>query len=407
MADERKRICLVIAGFPPFVGGGERHARLLGREWARAGHEVTVLTRRMKPEWSAKEEMDGMNLCRVSPAGANSWGKYAMIPFAAVWLWRRRREFDLVYVCAFRVLGWLGVWARLLGMRVWMRAEARGEWSGEFIWAGAGQTKPRPGLKAVARPYVALRNLCIRSADAFVSIGPDIRRELESGPFRPRRILDIPNGVDLDAFPEIDAQTRADARRELGWDDGAFVWATSGKLIRGKGLDDLLAAWERVSRASPRARLLLIGSGDGQPLSVEADLRATVEARGWTSTVRFTGFVPDVARWLAAADAFVFPSHKESFGLSPLEAMAVGLPVLATRSGGVESFIEEGRTGRLVDVGDPAALAGVMREWMETPEATRPLAEAGKQRARTRYSIGPVARRHLELLQNRQPQTGN
>jgi glycosyltransferase involved in cell wall biosynthesis len=394
----QRRICLVIGGFAPFVGGGERHAHLLAAAWVRQGHEVTVLTRRMQADWAQEEEMDGFRICRVGPAGANSWGKYGMIPTAMCWLWRHRREWDLVMICAFRVLGWVGVWSHLLGLRTWMRAEACGEWSGSFIWQGAGRARPRRIRKLLCWPYIACRNLCFRCVDAFVSIGPDIRAELESGPGRPRRILDIPNGLDLAAFAPPALSRRTAQRRALGWGEEAFVWAYSGKLIRGKGLEDLLQAWEQVLEVVPAARLLLIGSGEGQPLNCEPQLRRTVESRHWEESVMLTGYVADVAALLSAADGYVFPSHRESFGLGPLEAMAMGLPVVATRSGGVEAFLEEGVTGRLVPVGDVEALGAVMLESMRHPEQMQTLAAAGRDRVVERYAIDQIASRHIEAL---------
>jgi len=398
-ADHPRRLCIVIGGFPPFVGGGERHAVDLAREWVRQGHQVTVLTRKMKSDWPAEEELDGIRIRRIPPTGSNSWGKYALIPFACGWLSKHRGEFDLVLICAFRVLGWVGIWAKWMRFRVWMRAEAQGEWSGDFLWGGAGRSTPSPVLKALFTPYILLRNLGMRSVDALISISRSIRSELEAGPLPPQRILDIPNGLDTSRFHLPPPTQKTDVRQELGLPEDAFVWVTSGKLIKGKGLEDLLDAWKEIHAAHPTAHLLLIGSGSGQPLSCEQGLKTTVEARGWSSRVHFTGFVNDVARYLSAADAYVFPSHKESFGLAPLEAMAVGLPVLATRNGGVEEFIEDGVNGRLVEVQDVSELAAVMQEWMQDLDATRHLAETGARSARERFGMPKIAHLYLEHLE--------
>lgn len=393
-----RKLCIVIGGFPPFVGGGERHAVDLAREWVRQGHDVTVCTRQMKADWAKEEELDGIRIRRIAPRGPNSWGKYAMIPFACRWLSKHRGEFDLVLICAFRVLGWVGIWAKMKGFKVWMRAEAQGEWSGSFLWGGAGRSKPSLPLKLLFTPYIQLRNLGMRRVDGLISISKSIRTELEGGPLPPRRILDIPNGLDTTLFHLPPEGQQADVRQELGIPSDAFVWVTSGKLIKGKGLEDLLAAWKTARNAHPNAHLILVGSGEGQPLTCEAELKSTVKEEGWESEVHFTGFVTQVARMCSAGDAYVFPSHRESFGLAPLEAMACGLPVLATRNGGVEEFITDQVNGRLVDVSDIQALADLMSEWMQSPESTRAIAEAGTRDAHERFSMKQIAARYLQEL---------
>jgi glycosyltransferase involved in cell wall biosynthesis len=388
------RICIVIAGFTPFVGGGERHAHLLGRQWARHGHEVTVLTRQMKKEWLREEQMDGMRVCRVSPTGSAGWGKYAMLPFAMGWMTCHRKEYDVVVVCAFRVLGWLGVWGKCLGKTVWMRAEAHGEWSGEFIWADAGRKKSSLLRKLLFYPYIAFRNLCFRSVDAIVAISRGIRQEIESGPFTPKRILEIPNGMDMEYFSPGRGERRNEMRESLGWSESDPVFAYSGKLIHGKGLEVLLEAWTQVMVSFPSAKLLLIGSGEGQTLSVEQDLRKVIEVNDWVDSVKITGYVENVPEWLGMADIFVFPSHKESFGLSPMEAMACGLPVIATRSGGVEEFLEDGENAVLVDVGDRDSLAQDMLRWLKNPEEAARYGEYARKSVVDRFSIEQVAKMH-------------
>ncbi len=396
--DLPRRLCIVISGFHPFVGGGERHAFDLAREWVRQGHEVTVVTRQMKKDWAKEENLEGIRVRRLPLAGPNSWGKYALIPFVCGWLTKHRGEFDLVLVCAFRVLGWAGIWANWMGFKVWLRAEAQGEWSGSFLWGGAGRSSPSSLLKTLFAPYISLRNLGMRKVDAVVSISRSIRTELEAGPLPPQRILDIPNGLDPSRFFVPAQDQKLEVRTELGLPAEAIVWVTSGKLIKGKGLEDLLEAWEGVTQAHPDAHLVFIGSGAGQPLDCEEELRSTVTEKEWEDRVHFTGFVSDVARTLSVGDAFVFPSHKESFGLAPLEAMACGLPILATRNGGVEEFIEDGVNGRLVQVGDVGALSTMMVEWMQNMTQTHALVQAGIHTVQSQFSMPRVAEMYLEQL---------
>ena len=95
----------------------------------------------------------------------------------------------------------------------------------------------------------------------------------------------------------------------------------------------------------PRAHLLLVGSGEGQALSVEAELRERVEREGLVARVTFAGRVDDVEDYLRASDVFAFPSVFEALGLSLIEAAACGLPAVGSRTGGIVDVIEDGRVG--------------------------------------------------------------
>lgn len=387
-------VCILIGAFYPRVGGGETHARLLARELRALGTPVFVLTRRHERGLPGEDVVDGVRVKRIGPSGFPRFGKYLMLP-GAVWaLFRERRAYDILYVCGLRVLGLAGVAAGIFcGKRVILRAEACGEWSGHFIHA-AGEEKPIP---TPIRAVLALRNRLYRKADRFLAISRAIRDEFISGGIPAAQIVMITNGIDFTPFAPPDAETRARLRSEFGL-DRRFVYAYSGKLNRGKGLDLLLRVWARIAPEHPNAHLLLIGGGGTQYLSCEAELKSFVAERHLTERVTFTGYTDRVADYLRAADAFVFPSESESLGLALIEAMACGLPALASAAGGILDIITGGQDGRLLPVRDEEAWRMAMIELMQNPDQAQRWGRSAADSVRQKFAIREVARRHQDLF---------
>jgi glycosyltransferase involved in cell wall biosynthesis len=131
----------------------------------------------------------------------------------------------------------------------------------------------------------------------------------------------------------------------------------------------------------------------------EGPERAALERRardhGILGAVRFAGAAPDVPAWLGAADAFVLPSRVEGLSVALLEAMAAGVPVVATDVGGTRDAA--GGAAVLVPAAHPLALADALAAILAEPDRARTLAEAGRRRVLSRYGIQLVARRHLDL----------
>jgi glycosyltransferase involved in cell wall biosynthesis len=148
----------------------------------------------------------------------------------------------------------------------------------------------------------------------------------------------------------------------------------------------------------PSAHLLIVGSGAGQALSVEEDLRAAVVREGLAPRVTFTGRLDDVSEALQAADVFAFPSVYEALGLSLIEAAATGLPAVGARTGGIVDVIEDGASGWLVAPGDVADLAARLRGLALDPGARARLGARGRQIAEARFDEAGALVRYRALL---------
>jgi glycosyltransferase involved in cell wall biosynthesis len=230
-----------------------------------------------------------------------------------------------------------------------MQPETNGELSGEAwtwgkAWAGGARAR-------LARGATGLRNLWLRDADAFVAMSQAIREEMVAAGVPGERVTVLPHGVDTKRFRPASAAERAELRARLGLPDGVLA-VYSGRLLRGKGLETLLEAFARVAGEAPDLRLVLVGSGEGQALSVEEELKRRAGEDGLAGRVVFTGRLDRVEDALRAADLFVFPSVFEALGISLVEAAGCSLPAVASRTGGIVDVVEDGRSGILVRPGD-------------------------------------------------------
>jgi len=176
-------------------------------------------------------------------------------------------------------------------------------------------------------------------------------------------IEEVPPGVQTDVFHPASPEERSRIRTELGFSKDDFLLVTSGRLIPGKGHSFLLRGFRQALGRVGNLRLLVIGGGPLQP-ALEQEARQL----GVTQQLRFLGHQDRgaVAMYLSASDLFCLFSEYENFSNAVLEAMATGLPVMATRVGGFPLQIESGRNGYLIEPGDEA---GFVRRVAELSEA--------------------------------------
>nr|WP_246325268.1 glycosyltransferase [Dissulfurirhabdus thermomarina] len=255
-----------------------------------------------------------------------------------------------------------------------------------------------PGLRVVASVHglnrfrSASRRLADRllwpGLDRVVAVSEGVRRDvLAAHPWFPEaRVRVIYNGIDVAAFarPGVD---RAEARRRLGLPAEGWIWGTAGRLSPVKGHDVLLRAWAEGGLGARGASLALAGAGplrDGLEV-LAADL-------GIRGQVAFLGELRDMPLFYAALDGFVFPSRHEGFGLALVEALAAGLPAVASAVGGIPEVLgplPAAGAAALVPPDDPGALAAALARFMEADAARRGTAAAA---ARARAGVFDAAR---------------
>jgi len=390
-------VLFLTESFHPVLGGGEGHIRQLSRRLAEAGMRATVVTRRIDGAWPAGETLDGVRVVRVGPTGRGRGGKYAMVAPALAGLRRERRGFQVLVVRGTRVLGLPGVAAaRTLGKAVVLQPELNGEMSGEvYTW---GTPLHAPMVRRLVGMGTAVRNLLLRDADAFVAMSRAIAAECLAAGAPPQRVVRLPHGVDTCRFSPASADEQRVLRARQGLPESSIVVTYTGRLRRGKGLESLVDAFATTAAQELRAHLMIVGSGEGQTLSVEPELKESVRRRGLEGRVTFTGRVDDVAERLRASDLFVFPSEFEALGISLIEAAACGLPAVGTRTGGIVDVIEEGESGLLVPPRDTGALASAMRALMADLDRRQRMGRRARQIALDAFDLDDSLSRYAALF---------
>jgi glycosyltransferase involved in cell wall biosynthesis len=228
----------------------------------------------------------------------------------------------------------------------------------------------------------------IPSVDRFVCVSEDARPGFLRAGVPPAKLVVVRNGIRHRA----PRRGRAAVRAGLGLGARDRVVLTVGRLAEQKGHRSLCRAVPAILERAPNARFLWAGDG---PL--EGELRALARRLGVDETVRFLGRRDDVPDLLGAADLFVLPSLFEGLPLAVLEAMAAGLPVVATRAGGTAEVVDDGVTGHLVPAGDVAALADAVADLLRHPARARVWGRAGRARFEREFHAGRMARETAEV----------
>jgi glycosyltransferase involved in cell wall biosynthesis len=193
--------------------------------------------------------------------------------------------------------------------------------------------------------------------------------------------------------------SRDHARALLGLDADEQAIGNVGRLQPWKGQHVLLKAAPAILAAHPRARIVVIGGAvGGFSAAYPRELEELARTLGIHDRVTFLGQRPDVAALLPGLDVFVMASFGEPFGLVTVEAMAAGVPVVATAAGGTLEIVDDGRTGVLVPVDDPAAMAAAIDGMLSDPEHAALMAKAARARALDRFDITRYVRQIEDLV---------
>jgi sugar transferase (PEP-CTERM/EpsH1 system associated) len=211
----------------------------------------------------------------------------------------------------------------------------------------------------------------------------------------PEKTIVIPNGLELEDFDSL--PTSEEARSALNLPSDEALIGTVTRLNQVKRVDVLLEASARLQRA----HTVIVGDGPER-----TRLEAMAHRLGLAARVHFVGQQLDVRPWLAALDAFVLSSDWEGMSNALLEAMAAGLPVVATAVGGTPEVVVEDVTGFLVPSGDPVALAEAITRLLRDLGSRRAMGVAGRARVERHFSIAEMVRRTEELYSRLLEQKG-
>ncbi|MHB8879090.1 MAG: glycosyltransferase family 4 protein [Myxococcaceae bacterium] len=253
-------------------------------------------------------------------------------------------------------------------------------WPARVLYVAHSDYPPDPGAGPLRRlSRRGLDRVSLLRATGLAGVSSYIRDKERARFGLPRwRVRTIHNGVDVERFHPRPPP-----------DHPGLTLFGAGYLIRNKGYHHLLAALSRLGRQDLRLRL----AGDGPELS---SLSRLAQELGLSGRVELLGLRDDLPELLSGADLFVHPTLFDAFGLAVAEAMACGLPVIASRVGGVPELVLDEETGLLVAPGDVAGLARAIERLAADPGLRSQLGRAGAHRIRASFDLRECACRHLD-----------
>lgn len=330
------------------VNGAILHCFLLGRELVRRGNRVTLVC--LPGSWiGANSPAQGVD---VVYSDLHRWPVDELRRIAEI---VRQREIDVIHTHTSRS-NFFGILLR---------------------WFSG-----RPSVATAHSRHIQLHWMF---NDGVIAVCEATRRYQRICNFvRSNRIKTIHNFIDYDRLAGAPPDARSRIRQSLGISDSATLLGVVGSVVPRKGLIYLVRALPAILAAVPNAHLLVVGGKEQSDYAVDA--RATAEQLGVAGHMTWTGHRTDVQDIMAALDLFVLPSQEESFPLAILEAMAAGLPVVATTVGGIPECVVPGETGILVPPARSEPLAAAIVDVLRDPVCARRFGEAGRRRVRERFS---------------------
>ena len=366
----KMKIAILVPQFPPkWLAGTEIATYNIAKHLAKRGHEVHVIT--SLDEGLPKEDIEqGFYMHRTR------WRKVRFVGVIFFWLKilliLKKIEPDIVQGQDIS-MGVPGFLAKKFLKRPYI------------VW-GRGMDVYLPGL--FMRP---LSNLVLQDADTVIALTEDMKGRMQE--ICHRDILVIPNGIDLERFKNL---SRGISREKLKVKEEGKLILFVGGLKHIKGLDYLLRAMRIIQERNLKTNLFLIGKGREreklEELSVELDLNKHIQFLGEVANEK-------IPEYMAAADVFVLPSLSEGFPNVVLEAMAAGLPIVATRIGGLHEIVKDGQNGFLVEPRNPRQIADRVRLLLEDDELRERMSRDNKDRAKG-YRWESIVSRLEELYQS-------
>jgi glycosyltransferase involved in cell wall biosynthesis len=374
------KICLTINSSPwsMFKGGGQLAVHHLACSLSAKGHEVHALYSKYSDEhfevgvpykihWAQHHDFSTFNL------NIFSYSK-VLAPLAA------KEKFDVIHGNAEEACGVGNIAARI---------------KAAYVFTSHAPNIPTTGmLQGMAHPIRFLKSIntyllrqAMDEADRIVAFSQFSRKLIVNGLGNAcsNRVEVIPPGIESSWF-EVE-KNKVIPGQLLFW----------GRVEEEKGLTELFVALNTVAKKFPNVRLTLVGEGNRLQ-----EYKSLVTDLGLTNRVEFTGWLnnQEIQTLAAKCSIGIFPSRIESFGLSVVEAMATGLPVIAARGGAVPENIEDGVTGTLVPVNNSDALADAINKALKNPQSSETMAIAAKSTVQQKFSWDRAADSMIKIYKN-------
>jgi N-acetyl-alpha-D-glucosaminyl L-malate synthase BshA len=364
------KIAILVGAFPPkWLAGIEIATYNIAKQLAKRGHEVHVIT--TLDEGLPKETIeDRFCVHRIFCRKIRFLG---IISFWIKIFWHLKKiDPDIAHVQSVGS-GIPGFLAKKLFKKPYI------------VWGhGSDIYLPDKFTKSISK-------LVLKNADAVIALTEDMKKKIQK--ICDRDVVVVPNGIDLERFNNL---SKGDIRKRLKIKDDKKRIIFVGTLRPVKSVKYLIKAIKIIIQKDINTRLMLVGDGDER-----GNLEKLVKELSLEEYVKFVGKVPneEVPEYMAVSDVFVLPSLSESFGIVNLEAMASGLPIVATKVGGLPEIIKDGENGFLVEPKNPEELAEKVLSILGNNELRERITRNNKEKAKD-YSWESVVEKLEEVYRN-------
>jgi len=378
-------VLFVIRYFHPFIGGLENNTLTLAAALIKHATTVAIATSRFYRKWPARETIHGVPVTRLPSPRIKILGSMCFLLSLAYYLIKNRTRYDMLHV--FQV-GYTAAATILIGRLL------RKPTILTLASSGSGGDIRRH----LRTPWGKFFVYVCRLSSRIVVLNKQMYTELATIAYPEQNAVHIPNGVDTTLFYTREDEPHGGAGQIGAADEKIILYA--GRLSTEKGVDFLIRAFSEVRKRIP-VRLFILGDG-----SEKKNLEKLIQQCHVENKVHLMHAVENVVPFLHSADVFVLPSRFEGLSNALLEAMACGVPVIATRVTGTSEVMQDGVTGLLVEYNDTEALANALVFLLTHPEKARELAANAISMIRRLYTLEDAVAKYTMLYQSvLQPKT--
>ena len=365
--------------FHPIIGGYERAAFRLSTALTNQGCTVTVLTERRKKNWKKNDIINKFQVIRLWCIHKPHLHQLTTLFSFAIFLLSKGQRYHFWHVHQYGLIALLTI---ILGKCFRKPVVLKLTNSGS------------QGLEVTctALPFPKFAKTILRHVDMVVALTQETKQEALKFGIPPDRITLIGNGIDGGLFHPANSHTRLWLRKNNDIQaEGIAIWI--GRLRKEKNPEGLLNAWLQAFPRMPKGwKLILVGEGPLLPV-----LQSFIEQHKLHETVMLVGKQNNVEEWLAMADIYVTTSHNEGLSNTMLEALATGLPVIATKVSGVKENIEQTGAGIVVEIGDMNAIGSAFIQLTQNPSLRKKLGHKGRTIFNQKFTLTKVATSYQEM----------
>lgn len=370
------KICMVVPDFDR-VGGYEKQGFSLSKDLKKRGEDVFILSNKKRAEQPFIEVREEVPIYRISAFPSLLGSHYLGILNSLILFFTyHQKNIQVIHAHALTHFAVLSIFVgKILGKK------------------GLIKIATEEDISKLMNSTSLVHKLLIpfsRFTNYYIAISENIKKEIISMGVNEKKIYSGFNGVDTALYQPINSNKRNKVKKMLSIPDKEIVTFV-GRLASRKGVDILIRAWKKVIRRFPDAYLLIVGSGEEKmklkKLATELDL---------INNIRFVGEVDNVVDYLHVTDIFSFPSRLEGAPNAVLEALACGLPVVATKIGGLVDIIYDNVNGILVPPERSDLLAQNICELLKNKNYRKKLGTKARESALSRFSFEVVSKEYLK-----------